>query len=142
MELFDSVDAVDSVDLAQRLDRLGRERGRVLPVMVEVDLAGEKTKAGLPVDGLLPALEAMARLDALRVEGLMLLPPYEDDAEVVRPYFRRLRELRDEAVAAGLLAGGSLSMGMSHDFDVAVEEGATHVRVGTALFGERPSAPR
>jgi len=136
--LFDSVHSVDSVDLAKRLDRLAREAGRVLPVMVEVDLAGEETKAGIPAPELLPGLEEMTGLDGLRVEGLMLLPPYTEDRESVRPYFQKLRKLRDDAVTRGLLAGRSLSMGMSHDFEVAIEEGATHVRVGTAIFGERP----
>jgi len=107
-------------------------------VMVEVDLAGEETKAGIPAPELLPGLEEMTGLDGLRVEGLMLLPPYTEDRESVRPYFQKLRKLRDDAVTRGLLAGRSLSMGMSHDFEVAIEEGATHVRVGTAIFGERP----
>ena len=106
--------------------------------LVQVDLGGEEAKFGLPEAELMAGLEAMRGLAPLRVEGLMVMPPYFDDPQAARPFFRRLRELRDQAVAAGLLAGGELSMGMSHDLEVAVEEGATIVRVGTAIFGERP----
>jgi uncharacterized pyridoxal phosphate-containing UPF0001 family protein len=101
-----------------------------------VDLASEPTKFGLPEPELLPALENLTGVSGLRIEGLMVLPPYETDPEAVRPYFRRLRELGAEAVGRGL-AGRELSMGMSHDFEVAIEEGATFIRVGTALFGPR-----
>jgi uncharacterized pyridoxal phosphate-containing UPF0001 family protein len=103
-------------------------------------LAGEETKSGLPADALFPALEQMSRLSSLSVEGLMVMPPYFPDPAQVRPYFARLRELRDTCKDKGLVAGSfsELSMGMSHDFEVAVEEGATMVRIGTALFGERP----
>lgn len=135
--LFDSVHSVDGDALGVRLARAAEEDGRVLPVLVQVDLAGEETKFGLEETRLLPVLEALRGLASLRVEGLMVLPPYADDPDAARPYFRRLRELRDRAADAGLLAGGELSMGMSHDFEAAVEEGATQVRVGTALFGER-----
>lgn len=133
------IHSIDDLELARRIGRLAEEAGRVTRTLVQVDLAGEATKSGLPVAGLTPALEALRSVAGLRVEGLMLLPPYEEDAERVRPFFRRLRELRDQALAAGLLAGGELSMGMSHDLEVAVEEGATLVRVGTAIFGERPA---
>jgi PLP dependent protein len=133
----DAIHSVDEVELARRIDRCAGELGRVARVLVQVDLAGEATKSGLPAAQLPGALAELRSLTHLRVEGLMLLPPYEEDAERVRPFFRRLRELRDEAAAAGLLAGAELSMGMSHDLEVAVEEGATYVRVGTAIFGER-----
>jgi PLP dependent protein len=133
----DLIHSVDELELAERLDRVAGEIGRVARVLVQVDLAGEKTKSGLPAARLCGVLEQMRQLPHLRVEGLMLLPPYEEDPERVRPFFRRLRELRDEARAAGRLAGRDLSMGMSHDLEVAVEEGATLVRVGTAIFGER-----
>ncbi len=135
--LFDTVHSVDEAGLAARLARAAEEEGRVLPVLVQVDLAGEDTKFGLAENHLLSTLETMRGLAALRVEGLMVLPPYADDPEQARPYFRQLRDLRDRASAFGLLAAGELSMGMSHDFEVAIEEGATMVRVGTALFGER-----
>jgi hypothetical protein len=138
--LFGLVQSLDSLDLGERLARIGAELGRPVRALVQVDLAGEETKFGLPEAGLLPALEALRGREGLRVEGLMVLPPFLDDPEEARPYFRRLRSLRDRATEAGLLGGGTLSMGMSHDFEAAVEEGATIVRVGTAIFGERKAA--
>ncbi len=138
--LFGLIQSVDSLDLAFRLSRMGVEEGRPVRVLVQVDLAGEETKFGLAESELLPLLEALRGKEGLRIEGLMVLPPYLDDPERVRPYFRRLRSLRDRAQAAGLLEGRHLSMGMSHDFEAAVEEGATIVRVGTAIFGERKAA--
>jgi hypothetical protein len=138
--LFEVVQSVDSLDLARRLARAAAEAGRTLRALVQVDLAGEETKFGLPERELVPTLEALRGAEGLRLEGLMLLPPFFEDPEGARPFFRRLRQLRDEARAAGLLAGGELSMGMSHDLEPAVEEGATVVRVGTAIFGERGAA--
>jgi pyridoxal phosphate enzyme (YggS family) len=138
--LFDVVHSVDDASLGAKLDRAAAERGRVLPVLVQVDLAGEATKFGLEESGLFATLESLRALASLRVEGLMVLPPYLDDPEATRPFFRRLRALRDQAVSRGL-CGGQLSMGMSHDFEVAIEEGATLVRVGTAIFGERGGPP-
>ena len=137
--LFDVVQSVDSVALAERLARAATESGRALRVLVQVDLAGETTKSGLPEAELTEALRRMGGLDGLQVTGLMALPPYLGPEEV-RPYFRRLRILRDEALQEGLLDGNDLSMGMSHDFEAAVEEGATIVRVGTAIFGARTAA--
>jgi pyridoxal phosphate enzyme (YggS family) len=137
--LVDVVESVDSVDLAGRLARAASESGRVLRVLLQVDLAGEESKFGVPEASAKGALEQIRGLDGLRVEGLMTLPPYLDSEEV-RPYFRRLRVLRDEAKGAGLLHGNELSMGMSHDFEAAVEEGATIVRVGSAIFGQRTVA--
>lgn len=138
--LFGVVQSVDSLELGERLSWVGVEEGRPVRVLVQVDLAGEETKFGLPERELLPVLEELRGKAGLRVEGLMLLPPYFDDPERARPYFRRLRSLDDQAQAAGLLEGRHLSMGMSHDFEAAVEEGATIVRVGTAIFGERKAA--
>jgi len=137
--LFDVIQSVDSAALAERLARAATESGRTLQVLVQVDLAGEAAKSGVPEAELPEALRGMQGLDGLRVTGLMALPPYLD-AEEVRPYFRRLRVLRDEMAKEGLLDGNDLSMGMSHDFEAAVEEGATIVRVGTAIFGERTVA--
>jgi pyridoxal phosphate enzyme (YggS family) len=137
--LFDMIESVDSVELARRLARAASEEGRTLRVLMQVDLAGEESKYGVPDADARSALAEMKGLEGLRVEGLMTLPPYLE-AEEVRPYFRRLRHLRDEALDEGLLAGGELSMGMSHDFETAVEEGATLVRVGTAIFGQRTAA--
>jgi len=140
VELFDVIQSLDSVDLAKRVARLAGEAGREAKTLLQVDLAGETTKFGLPEKDARPALEELRGMDDIRVEGLMVLPPWCDDPEEARPYFRRLRALRDQAAADGLLDGEELSMGMSHDFEVAVEEGATIVRVGTAIFGEREAA--
>ncbi len=138
--LFEVVQSLDSLDLAGRLARCGVEAGRPVRALVQVDLAGEETKFGLPEAELLPVLEALRGKEGLRIEGLMVLPPFFDEPERARPYFRRLRSLHDRAQAAALLEGRELSMGMSHDFEAAVEEGATIVRVGTAIFGERLAA--
>jgi pyridoxal phosphate enzyme (YggS family) len=135
--LFDLIHSVDSADLGRRLAQAGAETGRTVEVLVQADLAGEATKHGVPEADLLVTLEALRGLASLRVLGLMVLPPLEEDPEKTRPYFRRLRELGERARREGLLAGAELSMGMSHDFEVAIEEGATLVRVGTAIFGER-----
>lgn len=137
-QLFDRIHSVDSAELGERLEHAAAERQRVLPVLVQVNLGEEPTKSGLDEVRLYPVLEALRGLKAVRVEGLMLLPPYLEDAERLRPLFRRLRELRDDAVRRELLLGAELSMGMSHDLEVAVEEGATLLRIGTAIFGERP----
>lgn len=138
--LFGLVQSIDSVELGERLARAGEEAGHTLRGLVEVDLAGEASKFGVPEAELLATLRALAGRSGLRLEGLMVLPPLCDDLEAVRPFFRRLRELRDRAQGEGLLAAGELSMGMSLDFEVAVEEGASIVRVGTAIFGERGRA--
>ncbi|HYN05261.1 MAG TPA: YggS family pyridoxal phosphate-dependent enzyme [Vicinamibacteria bacterium] len=138
--LFSVVQSVDSLELAERLARFGAEAGRPVRGLVQVDLAGEETKFGLPEAELLPVLEALRGKEGLRIEGLMVLPPYFEDPQQARPYFRRLRSLHDRAQTAGLLEGRALSMGMSHDFEAAVEEGATIVRIGTAIFGERQAA--
>jgi pyridoxal phosphate enzyme (YggS family) len=137
--LFDLIHSVDSAAIARRLERAASEEGRRLRVLVQVDLAGEESKSGVPAEDLPELLEELRGLEGLQVGGLMALPPYLE-AEAVRPYFRRLRALRDEASDTGLLDGGELSMGMSHDFETAVEEGATLVRIGTAIFGERSAA--
>jgi len=139
--LFDVVQSVDSAELGRRLAREAAAAGRTLRVLVQVDLAGEATKFGVEEARLFPALEALRDVPGIRLEGLMVLPPYLDDPEDVRPFFRRLRALAEKARAEGFLAGpGALSMGMSHDFEAAVEEGATIVRLGTAIFGEREKA--
>jgi hypothetical protein len=138
--LFEFVQSLDSLDLAGRLARCGAEAGQPVRTLVQVDLAGEQTKFGLPEAEILPVLEALRGKEGLRIEGLMVLPPFFEEPERARPYFRRLRSLHDQAQAAGLLEGRELSMGMSHDFEAAVEEGSTIVRVGTAIFGERQAA--
>jgi len=133
--LFDWIHSVDRLDLAQELDRRARAIGRTLDALVEVNLGEEPQKGGVRPDELKPLLEALSGLAALRIRGLMAIPPVAADPEQSRPHFRRLRELRE---AAGL---EHLSMGMSADYEVAVEEGATMVRVGTAIFGARPARP-
>ena len=135
--LFDRVDSVDDAKLLRRLEKAAEERRKTIPVLVQVRLGDEETKSGLDEEHLFPALEILRGMKRLRPHGLMTLPPFAEDPEETRPFFRRLRELRDRAKAAGLLVGAELSMGMSHDLEVAVEEGATMVRVGTAVFGER-----
>jgi PLP dependent protein len=139
--MFDRIHSLDDTGLGLRLEKASAQLKRSLPALVQVDLAGEDTKFGVPEARLFPVLEQLRGLKSIRVEGLMLMPPFEADAERVRPYFRRLRELRDRARRENLLLGGELSMGMSHDLEVAIEEGATLVRVGTAIFGERGKQP-
>ena len=143
VKLFDCIQSVDSAALVERLERVCAEEGRgSLDVLLQLDLAGEATKTGAVVAELPAIVAALGACERVRCRGLMTLPPYFDDAGRVRPFFRRLRELRDELGARGLFGGarGRLSMGMSHDFEVAVEEGATMLRVGTAIFGERARA--
>jgi PLP dependent protein len=137
--LFHSVDSVDDLALAQRLDRARGEAGITgkLRVLIEVRLAPEETKSGVEVEELSGLAEKVALLPHLELAGLMCIPPLLEDVERVRPYFRRLRDLRDELPKKMGLQLPVLSMGMSHDFEAAIEEGATEVRIGTALFGER-----
>jgi pyridoxal phosphate enzyme (YggS family) len=140
VELFDVIHSLDSVALAQRLERMCVELGRPeLPVLIQVDLGREVTKSGADDLELPKIVDAVKACEHLRLTGLMTLPPYFDDAEQVRPFFRRLRELRNELASQGAFgdAGGDLSMGMTHDYEIAIEEGATIVRIGTAIFGER-----
>lgn len=140
VELFDVIQSLDSVELAQRLERICIEEGRSeLPVFVEVDLAGEETKSGIAEDELPKLVRVLHSCICLRLDGLMIVPPYTEDVELVRPYFKHLRKIRDSLFNEGSFGGrsGELSMGMSHDFEVAIEEGATVVRIGTDIFGER-----
>ena len=136
---FAAVQSVDSLELLERLARAAAAASQVLPVLIQVDLAHEATKSGLDEAELRGLLARARDLAGIRVDGLMLLPPYADDLEQVRPWFRRLRGLRDTLLDEGVPAEQlrELSMGMSHDFEVAIEEGATMVRVGSAIFGSR-----
>jgi len=138
-ELFSCIDSLDSLRLATKLSTAAVAAGRRLPVLIQVELGQEPTKFGVPPADLALLVEKLAALDGLSLRGLMTIPPYLPP-EQVRPFFRRLRELREEQARRQI--GGveltELSMGMSHDFEVAIEEGATQVRLGTALFGERP----
>lgn len=142
-ELFDAVHSADSLRILERLNAAQeRLRRAPLPALIEINIGGEDAKAGQPPSFKLlqPILAGAARLPHIQLRGLMTVPPYTDDPEGARPYFRRLRELRDEISSHRLpgVAMDELSMGMSHDFEIAIEEGSTCVRVGTAIFGERP----
>jgi len=140
-ELFGTVDSVDSVRLAEKLDAAARDLGKKLPVLIEINVGGEAAKSGVAPDSreLDDILLAAPRFEGLEFRGLMTVPPFRDDPESARPFFRKLRELRNAIAARKLprIAMNVLSMGMSHDFEVAIEEGSTCVRVGTAIFGER-----
>ena len=140
VELFDVIHSLDSSALAQRLNRICEEIEREsLPVLIQVDLGHETTKTGVDEQALSEIVDVVRGSARLQLMGLMTLPPFFDEAERARPYFRRLRELRDKLQADGAFenCAGELSMGMTHDFAIAIEEGATIVRVGTAIFGER-----
>ncbi|SRR6266404_6934108 len=144
VELFDVIHSLDSVALARRLDRVCREVNReALPVLIQVDLGKEATKSGAAESEVPKIVAAVKQAPLLRLTGLMTLPPYFDDPQQSRPYFQRLRELRDELGAHGAFGdqSGDLSMGMTNDYQVAIEEGATIVRIGTAIFGMRVSEP-
>jgi len=139
VKTFDVIHTVDRVELAERLDRICDEEQRRIDVLVQVDLGHEATKAGADEAEIPTLVETLDRARHLSLKGLMTLPPLFDDAEQVRPFFRRLREIRDQLNQSRPLERRltELSMGMSHDFLVAIEEGATMVRVGTAIFGAR-----
>jgi pyridoxal phosphate enzyme (YggS family) len=138
---FHLIHSIDGPDLLRAVDQSAADAGTSPGVLLQVDLAGEPTKHGAALDALQPLVEIAVECRAARLLGLMLLPPFVEDPEDVRPYFRQLRQLRDQLVSRGVdpAAVGELSMGMSHDFEVAIEEGATIVRVGTAIFGTRTS---
>jgi pyridoxal phosphate enzyme (YggS family) len=143
-ELFAAVDSVDSLRLAQKLNASAQQFKKKLAVLIEVNVGGEAAKSGIPpesreLDELLLAAPELAHLE---FRGLMTVPPFTEDPQQARPYFRKLRELRDQITARRLPAVNvsALSMGMSHDFEVAIEEGSTCVRVGTAIFGDRTRA--
>lgn len=137
VHLFHRVDSIDSLALAQKVDSAAAEESKRLPVLIEVHLGGEATKSGVAEADLATLVGDIEKLSHLELRGLMTIPPYCDDPEAARFYFRKLRELRDgisQRIGRTLPA---LSMGMSHDFEVAIEEGATEIRIGTALFGQR-----
>lgn len=136
---FALIQSIDSVDLLRKVDGAAAGDGLTPEVLIQVDLAGEATKFGAPEAEVESIARAALECKAARLTGLMLLPPWSEDPEAARPYFRRLRALRDDLQARGVPATSlrELSMGMSHDFEVAIQEGATMVRVGTAIFGRR-----
>lgn len=141
-DIFDAIDSVDSSKLAARLNISAEELGRTLDALIEINVGGEEAKSGIAPDSaeLERILQEAPGWPHLRIRGMMTVPPFTEDPQGARPYFRQLRELRDKLAARNLPSVGlsQLSMGMSHDFEVAVEEGSTCVRVGTAIFGERP----
>lgn len=139
-ELFHWVQSVDSLRLAAKLDKAAVCTGERLPVLLEVNLGGEATKSGAREVEVAQLAEQVGQLETLELRGLMVIPPFDEDAERSRPFFRQLRKLAATIDSLRLpnVSMQELSMGMSHDFDVAIEEGATMVRVGTAIFGERP----
>jgi pyridoxal phosphate enzyme (YggS family) len=136
---FAAIHSIDSMDLLQRVDASAADAGTAPRVLIQVDFAGEETKFGAPEADVPAIAHAAVHCRAARLAGFMLLPPWFDDPEQARPYFQRLRALRDRLAAEGIDPAllGELSMGMSHDFEVAIQEGATLVRIGTAIFGKR-----
>ena len=142
LDLFGTIHSIDRPKIAEAIDREAAARGLRIEGFLEVNVGDEESKHGFPASRLLADAAPLAALPSLRIVGLMAIPPYEEDPESARRWFVRLRELRDELAARPEWAGfpGLLSMGMSHDYEIAIEEGATHVRVGTALFGERSGA--
>ncbi|MEJ2717805.1 MAG: YggS family pyridoxal phosphate-dependent enzyme [Deltaproteobacteria bacterium] len=139
MDLFDVVETVDNSRIASALDSRAATAGRTIGVMIQVNLAGEVQKSGISEEEVEGLAGQIRELSSLRLMGLMTMPPFFDDPDRARPYFARLRELRDKLITSGALSSEmkELSMGMTGDFEVAVEEGATLVRIGTALFGPR-----
>lgn len=137
--LFDLIHSLDSLELAKELDRHASNSGKIQRVLIQVKLSEEETKYGVRKKDLMELIRAVAEMKNLKIEGLMTIPPFFDDPEKVRPYFRELRELKDEIndLRVTNYEIRDLSMGMTHDFEVAIEEGATMVRIGTGIFGER-----
>jgi len=139
VELFDMIHSVDDAKLAAKLNGICLETGKTLPVLLQVDLGEEESKFGAHTDQIRGIVETVSEFKGIRLDGLMTIPPFFEDPELVRPYFVKLREWKDrlESEQPGCLGRQHLSMGMSHDFEVAIQEGATIVRVGTSIFGPR-----
>ncbi len=139
VHLFDMIHSVDRLELAAELDRRARAAGRVIPILIEVNVGGEESKSGIPLSAALDLVRLVAPLENLSIRGLMTMPPWFDDPEGSRPCFRALRELRDRIAEEAIprVEMRELSMGMTDDYVVAIEEGATIVRIGRGIFGER-----
>lgn len=139
LNLFDLIESLDSVELARELDKEGKRQGKTVRAFVEVNLGGEESKSGIAKEKVASLLQEAGALSHVRVEGLMVVPPFKEDAEEARPYFRGLRELEADLMALKIpnVDLKELSMGMTHDYHVAIEEGATLVRIGTAILGPR-----
>ena len=136
IRLFEMIHSLDSLPLAEELNRRAEQGGQVAKVMIEVNISGEATKFGTDEEKVFSIARGILNLDHLSLEGLMTMPPYFDSPEMSRPYYIKLRELKEKMIREGIPLK-ELSMGMSNDFEIAIEEGATYVRVGTAIFGER-----
>lgn len=141
IDLFDLIHSVDSIHLAAEIDKTAASKGKRIPVLLEVDLAGEETKFGFTEDEVKRSLDQLAGFPCLHIQGLMIIPPFSADPEDSRPYFRKLFQIKEGIASQRIEAIGMkhLSMGMSNDFEVAIEEGADMVRIGTAIFGSRSS---
>jgi len=141
IRFFDCIHSVDRISLAEELSRIAKPQGKLLPIFLQVHLSGETTKFGAKEEEVFGLAERVSTLEGISVQGLMTMPPYFDNPEDARPYFIKLRRLADRLVALKIpgIAMAELSMGMSNDFEVAIEEGATLIRVGTAIFGPRPA---
>ncbi len=139
VQLFDLIHSADSIELAKELNKQAEKIGKIQRVLIQVKLFGEETKHGVSEEELIPLLEKIKSLNNLKLEGLMTMPPFFEDPEKARPYFRKLREIRDNINSLRITHRTlrELSMGMSNDFEIAIEEGATMVRIGAAIFGER-----
>lgn len=139
LEIFDLIQSLDSLELARELDKEGKKRGKTVRVFLEVNLGGEEGKSGIAKDEVGSLLREVAKLPYLRIEGLMSVPPFSENPEEMRPYFRALKELKSDLMALNVpnVELKELSMGMTHDYPVAIEEGSTLVRIGTAIFGPR-----
>ena len=140
VRLFDVIQSVDRLEIAAEIDRRARAAGLVMKILIEVNVAGEETKSGVPIADTVDLVRAIAPFENLSIQGLMTMPPWFDDPQNARPFFRALRELRDRIGAGGIprVEMKELSMGMTGDYPVAVEEGATIVRIGRGIFGQRP----
>lgn len=136
VRLFDLIHSVDSAALAEEINRHASKLGKIQNILIQIKLSEEESKHGIPEDGFLQMLQEVSQMEHLHIEGLMTIPPYFENPEMARPYFKKLREMRNSAESEGFRLP-ELSMGMTHDFEVAILEGATMVRIGTGIFGER-----
>ncbi len=136
VQLFDIIHSLDSIELAKELDKYAEKAGKIQRVLIQVKLSEEEAKHGVSRGDLMSLIDSVSKLKNLKLEGMMTIPPFFEDPEMARPFFRALRALKDEAVRSEYELP-ELSMGMTHDFEVAIEEGATMVRIGTGIFGER-----
>ena len=143
-DLFDLIHSVDSLALAEAIHKKAQRIGSCMPILLQVNISGEKSKLGIDPLDLPREIRKFAKLEGVKISGLMTIPPFDRDPETSRPYYARLRELRDTCSSLNIprICLDELSMGMSNDYEVAIEEGATLVRVGTGLFGPRPSLER